>query len=127
MEDFGLPEVVISDRGTQFVGHFMQDLLKLLGIKSNTLTAYHPQTNGQTEHLNQNIKQYLQVFTNFLQDNWADWLTLAEFNHNDQVSKTTRFSLFFVTMGFHPQKGTEPHLEVPPKDATKFATRMSKV
>jgi transposase InsO family protein len=59
-------EVVISDRGTQFVGHFMWDLLKLLGIKSNTSTAYHPQTDGQTERVNQNIEQYLRVFTNFL-------------------------------------------------------------
>jgi transposase InsO family protein len=107
-KDFGLPKVVISDRGTQFIGHFMRDLLKLLGIKSNASTAYHPQTDGQTKHVNQNIEQYLQVFTNFLQDNWADWLTLAEFNHSDQVSKTTGFSPFFVTMGFHPRKGTEP-------------------
>jgi transposase InsO family protein len=82
-KDFGLPEVVISDQGTQFVGHFMRDLLKLLGIKLNTLTAYHPQTDGQTEHVNQNIEQYLRVFTNFLQDDWADWLMLAEFNHNN--------------------------------------------
>jgi hypothetical protein len=105
----------------------MRDLLKLLGIKSNASTAYHPQTDGQTEHVNQNIEQYLRVFTNFLQDDWADWLTLVEFNHNDQVSKTTGFSPFFVTMGFHLRKGTEPRLEVPTKDATKFATQMSKV
>jgi transposase InsO family protein len=45
-KDFRLPKVVISDRGMQFVGHFMQDLLKLLGIKSNTSTAYHLQTDG---------------------------------------------------------------------------------
>jgi transposase InsO family protein len=91
-KDFGLSEVVISDRGMQFVGHFMRDLLKLLRIKSNASTAYHPQTDGQTERVNQNIEQYLRVFTNFLQDDWADWLTLAEFNHNDQVSKTTASS-----------------------------------
>jgi hypothetical protein len=41
-KDYGLPEIVISDRGQIFVGHFMRDLLKLLGTKSNTLTAYHP-------------------------------------------------------------------------------------
>ncbi|KAF8131749.1 hypothetical protein K438DRAFT_1998841 [Mycena galopus ATCC 62051] len=74
-----------------------------------------------------NIEQYLWVFTNFLQDDWVDWLTLMEFNHNDQVSKTTGFSPFFMTMGFHPRKGTEPRLEVPTKEASKFATRMSKV
>jgi transposase InsO family protein len=71
-KDFRLPEVVISDQGTQFVGHFMRDVLKLLGIKSNASTAYHPQTDGQTERVNQNIKQYLRVLTKFLQDDWAD-------------------------------------------------------
>jgi transposase InsO family protein len=102
-KDFRLLEVVISDRGTQFMGHFMRDLLKLLGIKLNASTVYHPQTDEQTKHVNQNIEQYLQVFTYFLQDNWADWLTLEEFNHNNQVSKTKGFSAFFVTMGFHLQ------------------------
>jgi transposase InsO family protein len=72
-KDFGLPEVVISDRGTQFVGHFMQDLLKLLGIKPNTSMAYHPQTDGQTKCVNQNIEQYLRVFTNFLQCRTIGW------------------------------------------------------
>jgi hypothetical protein len=109
------------------MGHFMQDLLKLLSIKLNASTAYHPQTDRQTKHINQNIEQYLRVFTNFLQDDWADWLTLSEFNHKDQVSKTTGFSPFFVTMGFHLRKGTEPRLKVPTEDATKFATQMLKV
>jgi hypothetical protein len=87
-----------------------------------------PPSNGwQTEWVNQNIEQYLCIFTNFLQDDWADWLTLTKFNHNDQVSKTTGFSPLFMTMGFHLQKGTEPCLEVPTEDASKFATRMSKV
>jgi hypothetical protein len=45
----GLPEVIISDRGPQFVSQFMKDLMKLLGIKGNPLTAYHLQTDGQTE------------------------------------------------------------------------------
>ena len=54
-KDFGLPEVVISDRGAQFVGAFMTGLNNLLGIKMNASTAYHPQTDGQTEHVNQEI------------------------------------------------------------------------
>src|SRR3979490_3426522 len=55
----GLPEEVISDRGTQFVSQFMQELNKLLGIKVATSTAYHPHSDGQTERVNQEIKQYL--------------------------------------------------------------------
>jgi hypothetical protein len=57
------PQVVVSDRGPQFVTGFMRELYKLLGIKLALLTAYHPQTDGQTEHVNQVIEGYLRTFT----------------------------------------------------------------
>ena len=59
--DFGLPECVIGDRGTQFTSNFMRDLTRLLGIRPNLSTAYHPQTDGQTEQINQEIEQYLHL------------------------------------------------------------------
>jgi hypothetical protein len=126
-KDYGLPEVVISDRGQIFVGHFMRDLLKLLGVKSNTSTAYHPQTDSQTERVNQEIEQYLRVFTNFMQDDWANWLSLVEFSYNNKIHTTTGFSLFYTMLGFHPRKGTEPRLEVPTEAADNFAKRMQLV
>ena len=55
----GLPRKVISDKGPQFVAQFMKDLHKLTGVKANLSTAYHHQTDGQTEHVNQGIEQYL--------------------------------------------------------------------
>ena len=58
----GLPCKVISDRGPQFVAAFMKELFWLLGIEAASSTAYHPQTNGQTEHVNQELEQYLCVF-----------------------------------------------------------------
>ena len=60
----GLPEEIISDRGTQFVSQFMLELNKLLGIKTAASTAYHPQTDGQTERINQEIEQYMRLSTN---------------------------------------------------------------
>jgi transposase InsO family protein len=57
------PQVVVSDRGPQFVGGFTRELYKLLGIKLAMLTAYHPQTNGQIEHVNQVLEGYLHTFT----------------------------------------------------------------
>jgi transposase InsO family protein len=57
----GLPRKVISDRGPQLTAQFMKDLNKLIGIKSNLSTAYHPQTDGQTERMNQEIEQYLPI------------------------------------------------------------------
>jgi hypothetical protein len=91
-KEYGFPEIVISDCGQIFVGHFMRDLLKLLGIKSNASTTYHPQTDGQTEWVNQEVEQYLRVFTNFMQDDWSDWLAMAEFSYNDKVHTTTGFT-----------------------------------
>ena len=64
----GLREEIISDCGTQFVSQFMHELNKPLGIKTTASTAYHPQTDGQTEHINQEIEQYTRLFINQHQD-----------------------------------------------------------
>jgi transposase InsO family protein len=64
----GTPQVVPLDRGSQFTAGFMQELYKLLGIELTTSTAYHPQTDGQTEHVNQELEGYLHIFTSRLQD-----------------------------------------------------------
>jgi hypothetical protein len=59
----GMPRVVVSDRGPQFIAEFTRELYKLLGIKLAISTAYHPQTDGQTEHVNQVLEGYLRTFT----------------------------------------------------------------
>jgi hypothetical protein len=59
----GTPQVVLLDRGPQFMARFMCELYKLLGIKLATSMAYHPQTDGQTEHINQELEGYLHMFT----------------------------------------------------------------
>jgi len=63
----GLPESIISDRGVQFAAGMMKELNNLLGIQTKLLTAYHPQTDGQTERINQKLEQYLRVFINHRQ------------------------------------------------------------
>jgi len=68
----GLPESVISDRGVQFAVGMMKELNNLLGIQTKLLTAYHPQTDGQTERTNQELEQYLRVFINHRQEQWPD-------------------------------------------------------
>ena len=68
----GLPRKIISDRGPQFSAQFMKDLNKLVGITGNLSSTYHPQTDGQTERMNQEIEQYLRVFINYRQSNWAE-------------------------------------------------------
>ena len=59
----GLPKKVVSDRGLQFVAEFMKELYRLLGIKLSATTAYHPQGDGQTEQVNQELEQFLHLAT----------------------------------------------------------------
>ena len=73
----GLPGTVISDRGSVFVSNFLGELYKLLGIKRKMSTAFHPQTDGQTERLNHEINQYLRTYVNDWQNEWAKWPNLS--------------------------------------------------
>jgi len=86
----------------------MCELFAQLEILENSSTAYHPQTDGQTEQVNQEIEHYLRVFTNYHQANWADWLTLAEFSYNDKAQSSICYSPFFINYGQDPWKGTNP-------------------
>src|SRR5271170_2332235 len=124
---WGLVDKVISDRGSMFVSEFMKELYKLLEIEKNASTAYHPQTDGQTERMNQEIETYLRFFTNYDQDDWAQQLPLAEFTYNDHRNKTTGFSPFFLTTGTHPWKGFEPRVNTSTNcdAAEKFAKAMT--
>jgi hypothetical protein len=70
---YGLLKTIISDRGPQFVSQFMRDLLKLLGIKGNPSTAYHPQTDGQTEQINQELERYTSIISRMIGWNGCHW------------------------------------------------------
>jgi len=104
----GLPTCVVSNRGPQFVARFTRELYHLLGIKLASSTAWHPQTNGQTERVNQELDQYLWLFVNERQDNWYNLLPLAEFQHNNHVHSTTQYPLFLLDTGRLPHMGFEP-------------------
>ena len=75
----GLPKKVVSDRGPQFVVEFMKELYRLLGVKLAATTTYHPQGDGQTEQVNQELEQHLCLFINQRQDNWDNLLPFVEF------------------------------------------------
>jgi hypothetical protein len=122
----GIPEEVISDRGPQFVSQFMRELSKFLDIKIAASTAFHPQTDGQTERVNQEIEQYLRVFVNQRQDDWYDWLALAEFSYNDRIHASTQTSPFMLDTGQHPRLGFEPIRESRLEGFEEFSSRMKK-
>ena len=81
---FGLPNKIISDRGPQFASKAFLELLKLLGITSALSTAYHPQTDGTTERVNQEIEAYLSIYCASHPDEWPQALHTLEFTHNNR-------------------------------------------
>jgi transposase InsO family protein len=105
----GTPRVVVSDRGPQFVATFTRELYKRLGIKLAMSTAYHPQTDGQTECVNQVIEGYLRTFTSRQQDNWDDLLPSGEFHYHNSVHTSTQQTPFMLDTGRNPRMGFEPH------------------
>ena len=121
----GLPEEVISDRGPQFVSNFMRGLSETLGIKVTASTAYHPQTDGQTECVYQEVEQFLHLFVNQRQDDWYDWISIAKFAYNDRVHASTQASPFMLNAGQNPQLGFEPIRESQLESLDNFMSRMA--
>ena len=99
----GLPKQVISDRVPQFASKVMRELWEKLGVKLSLSTAFHPQTDGETERVNQEIEQFFRVFCNFQQDNWTNLLPFAEFAHNVRTHSATGKSPFQIWYGFQPE------------------------
>ena len=95
----GLPETALSDREPQFAAEFMHELNNILGIQTKLSTAYHLQTDGQTERLNQDVEQYLRLFVSQRQNDWPEWITCAEFAYNNKVHSATKVSPFYANYG----------------------------
>ena len=82
-KQFGLPDRIIFDRGPQFASKAFKELIKVLGIKLALSTAYHPQTDGTTEQVNQEIKAYLSIYCASHPEEWPQALHTLEFTHNN--------------------------------------------
>jgi hypothetical protein len=76
--------------------------MKKLDIKLNMSIAFHPQTDGQSEILNQILEQYLWIFCGFHQDDWVELLPFAEFSYNNSENVSTRMTPFYAVYGQHP-------------------------
>ena len=79
---FGLFNKVISDWGPQFAAKFQKELGRILGYELALSSAYHPQTDGETERVNQEVKTYLWIFCGSNPSEWAEQIPMAEFVHN---------------------------------------------
>ncbi|EKD03262.1 retrotransposon nucleocapsid protein [Trichosporon asahii var. asahii CBS 8904] len=112
---FGLPDSIVSDRGPLFVSGFWDTLTELLGTKRKLSSAAHPQTDGQSEIVNQWLTQFLRIFSNYEQDDWADLLPQAEFAYNSTPHSAIGMTPFEAHSGRRPRRS---FLE-PPRSETR--------
>ncbi|SOV09088.1 uncharacterized protein UDID_18259 [Ustilago sp. UG-2017a] len=100
---FGYPDHMVSDRGRQFISGAWKAFAEQMGVKHSLSTAYHPQTDGQTERVNQVVEQYLRMYCNYEQNDWADLLDTAAFVYNNTVHNSIGVSPFFACYGWNPK------------------------
>ena len=99
----GVPEGIVSDRDPKLLSNFMQDLFLQMGIKHAPSTAFHPQTDGQTERLNRVIQEMLRNYVSPSHDDWDEHLDIAEFAYNNAYHESIKTTPFRLTYGFDPR------------------------
>ena len=119
----GLPDSIVTDRGSLFTSKFWSSLCYFLGIKRRLSTAFHPQTNGQPERQNSTMEVYLQAFVNFEQNDWARLLPMAEFVYNNAKNTSTSFTPFELNCGYYPRVSYKEDLD--PCSQSKTVKKLS--
>lgn len=99
----GFPDSIVSDRGPQFVSSFWAEVCRILGIQVKLSTAFHPQTDGQTEIMNQYIDQRLRPFVNHYQDNWSQLIPMMDYAQLTLPHESIGMSPFELLKGFTPR------------------------
>ena len=106
----GIPTTFITDRDKLFTSNYWKTLVSAMGIRHKLSTAFHPQTDGQTERSNQSLEVYLRHYVNYAQDNWVALLPMAQIALNNNVSETTKTSPFYGNYGKNPNLFMEKQL-----------------
>ena len=120
----GLFDFIITDWGSLFMLKFWSLLCYFLDIKRKLSTAFHPQTDGQTERQNSIMEAYLRAFVNWKQNNWARFLSMAEFAYNNAKNTSTGHTLFELNCSFYPQVFFKD--DVDPCSRSRFADKLAK-
>lgn len=115
----GLPNSIVTDRDTVFLSQFWKDLFKLYKVNLQLSTAYHPQTDGQTERVNQCLEMYLRCSVQESSKSWKSWLSLAELWYNSSFHSALGCSPFKALYGYEPNIGAVP---VIPEGASESVT-----
>jgi transposase InsO family protein len=140
---YGLATTIVSDRGPQFISAFWEEFNRLLGTKLKLSTAYHPQTDGQTENANQWIDQRLRPFINAFQDDWSSLIHAVDYAAAVLPHESTGLSSFQVELGYQPRMDIDwerppdkipvykipvsDHIHLARKDAQAHVERLQKV
>ena len=119
----GLPDSIVTNESSLFISKFWSWLCYFLGVKRRISTAFHPQTNDQTERQNSTIEAYLRAFINFEQNDWARLLPMAEFVYNNAKNASTGHTPFELNCGYHPQMSYEKNVD--PRSQSKSTDKLS--
>ncbi|GJF00984.1 hypothetical protein PsYK624_172880 [Phanerochaete sordida] len=113
-----LPRKIFSDRRHQFAAHYMHALSKCLIIQTSLTTAYHSEGNGKVERKHQEVEKFLRLFVSQQQDNWVDWIPMAEFVLNSHISSAAGCTPFEIVYGCTPDFTitTGKHSNIPALD-----------
>jgi len=122
-----LLESVVSDRGPQFIVELTKELNRMLGIETKLSTSFYPQTDGQTERMNQELEQYLWFFINHRQKDWLEWLVPAELTINNKVHSTTQVSPFRANYERELKMEVDIRRKGKVEKVMEFAERMKRV
>ncbi|QRW25683.1 Retrotransposable element Tf2 protein [Rhizoctonia solani] len=120
---YGMPEKTVSDRGRVFNNKFLKALYQRLGIDPHFSSAYHPQSDGQTERVNPTVEHFLRAYSGVNQKDWVKWLPMAEFAYNNAVHSSTGKSLFKALYGWEPSL-TPSNVPTDVPEADNLATQM---
>ncbi|QRW23889.1 Retrotransposable element Tf2 protein [Rhizoctonia solani] len=120
---YGMPEKTVSDRGRVFNNKFLRALYQRLGIDPHFSSAYHPQSDGQTERVNPTIEHFLRAYSGINQKDWVKWLPMAEFAYNNAVHSATGKTPFKALYGWEPLL-TPSNIPTDVPEADNLATQM---
>ena len=123
----GTSDKIISDRGPQMSSRSFRDISKTLGVELALSTAYHPQTDGQSERTNQEVEQALRMVISFHQDDWVDWLPVIEFALNNRYHSGLKTTPFYANYGYHPHIGSLPRIQSPIESVEDFVDHIHEV
>ncbi|KAM4067361.1 integrase core domain-containing protein [Hirsutella rhossiliensis] len=110
-----MPRSIVSDRGSNWLSRFWKRFCRLAGVTQKLSTAYHPQTDGGPERMNQEIEAYLRAYVSYVQDDWGELLPAAQLALNNRESAATKISPFFAEHGYHVDPISVEESEEPPR------------